>query len=648
MNIKIKKLKLVNFKGVRSLEITDFPDVLNVRGANETGKTTIMDGFLWLFFSKNAQDKKDFNIKTLDENGIAIPRLEHEVSCLIDIDGIEMSFRRVYREKYVKTRGEEFPKFSGHETDYFVNDVPLDQAPYKAKVESVIPEELFRLITNPLYFNTMKWDARRAFLFSITKDIPDSEIAQSKPEFIALMKELTGKNLQEFKMQLASERNNLLKQLKEIPSRVDEANRNMPEEHVLQPIHELIKELEGDIAKIDIQLQDLSKAYDTSNSKNQVKQNEVYALKDKLQAKKHSFYEKNAESFNEQKLSKSNLTGEKNKLQAEIDGLNNLQTIQEKAIQDNELKLGLLRTSWAKIGEEKEPKMPENEAVCPTCKRPFEADDVQVKLEELKSNWLSDKNARFDEINNSGVVLKKENESIENALFQRKENIDSYKTQIDELRKQISEIVIPEQADIVLTKEQATEIEALGLVISKLQEEIKPMERPDTNKLNEDKRNLQGGIDIEKAKLTNATTIEATKKRIAELLEQEQDYAQQVAGLEKKQFVIDGFEKAKVETVTKNINDMFQYVEFKMFKELINGGFEPCCDTLYKGVPFPDLNSAAKIWAGIDIISTISKVRDVYAPIWIDNRESITDIPETKAQIINLIVDPKYKELTFT
>ena len=76
MELKLKRLTLLNFKGVRSLSI-DFSDVTNIDGDNGTGKTTIADAYFWLLFGKDSCDKKDFNIKTLDKNNKVIERLDH-------------------------------------------------------------------------------------------------------------------------------------------------------------------------------------------------------------------------------------------------------------------------------------------------------------------------------------------------------------------------------------------------------------------------------------------------------------------------------------------------------------------------------------------------------------------------------------------
>jgi DNA repair protein SbcC/Rad50 len=93
------------------------------------------------------------------------------------------------------------------------------------------------------------------------------------------------------------------------------------------------------------------------------------------------------------------------------------------------------------------------------------------------------------------------------------------------------------------------------------------------------------------------------------------------------------------------VNSMFSLVKIKLFNGLVNGGSEEVCTTLINGVPYEDANAAARVQGGLDIIRTLSKHYDVFAPVIIDNRESVTEIPEMDCQVISLYVDPDCKEL---
>ena len=79
-------------------------------------------------------------------------------------------------------------------------------------------------------------------------------------------------------------------------------------------------------------------------------------------------------------------------------------------------------------------------------------------------------------------------------------------------------------------------------------------------------------------------------------------------------------------------------IRWKLFETQINGGIQDCCVCLLNGVPYPDANYAKRINAGLFIVDLISRARGISAPIFIDNRESVNQLYETGAQIINLVV----------
>jgi hypothetical protein len=83
-----------------------------------------------------------------------------------------------------------------------------------------------------------------------------------------------------------------------------------------------------------------------------------------------------------------------------------------------------------------------------------------------------------------------------------------------------------------------------------------------------------------------------------------------------------------------------------MFENQLNGGISETCEALVNGVPFSSLNTATKVNAGIDVINALSKFYETQVPIFIDNRESVTNILENTKQIVNLVVDSECEILT--
>ena len=52
--MKLKKLRLKNFKGLRDYTLTPGGEDLEVYGQNASGKTTLFDSFCWLLFGKDS------------------------------------------------------------------------------------------------------------------------------------------------------------------------------------------------------------------------------------------------------------------------------------------------------------------------------------------------------------------------------------------------------------------------------------------------------------------------------------------------------------------------------------------------------------------------------------------------------------------
>ena len=235
--VRIKSLTLINFKGLRNVTVTFGNDVTTISGRNGTGKTTIADGFYWLFFGKDSEGNTDskFGIKTNDANGNFIPDLEHQVAGVFDVIDTEtgeaetVELRRVYVEEWKTEKGTTERTLKGHHTDYFYNGVPLKtKTEYDAKVAAIIPEDLFKVITDPYYFLTLHWKAQREYLLRMAGTISDTDIAANRAEFSELLRRVTGKTMEEYRKEISARRGKVETQLEKIPTRKDEVTRNPP------------------------------------------------------------------------------------------------------------------------------------------------------------------------------------------------------------------------------------------------------------------------------------------------------------------------------------------------------------------------------------------------------------------------------------
>ncbi|MBU0978023.1 MAG: AAA family ATPase, partial [Nanoarchaeota archaeon] len=247
MEIKLKSLRLENFKGIRKFTLEPGGKCL-IRGANGSGKTTLMDAFLWLLFNKDSEGKADFAIKTL-KNGQEIPNLEHSVEGAFDIDGQVLTLKKVLKEKYTKKRGSSQSDFTGHTTDYYIDGVPITQREYQDRVQSIINEETFKLLTSPMYFNSLHWEKRRALLLEVCGDISDSDVIASDKALASLPELLGNRLIENQKKVITSKRKEINDRLKEIPSRIDELDKSLTDvsEYDVESIHAEIKRLDDAI-----------------------------------------------------------------------------------------------------------------------------------------------------------------------------------------------------------------------------------------------------------------------------------------------------------------------------------------------------------------------------------------------------------------
>jgi hypothetical protein len=166
--------------------------------------------------------------------------------------------------------------------------------------------------------------------------------------------------------------------------------------------------------------------------------------------------------------------------------------------------------------------------------------------------------------------------------------------------------------------------------------------------LSERKAELSNEIDRLNSDYAKREVIEASQKRIKELESQQAILNQEMADLERREFLMKNFEFAKNEMYESEINRMFGFVQFTLFKKQVDGQIVPDCECLADGVPYSTQNNAMQVAMALDIINTIGKKEGIIAPIWIDNRESVTSIPEIEAQVINLVVDARESQLRIT
>lgn len=649
MQIILENLTLRNFKGIRDLSI-DFSQETSIMGQNEAGKTTVFDAFLYLFFEKDSTDRKDFSIKTLDKNNKPIHKLEHEVSGAILADGNKIELRRILREKWVTKKGSTIPEFNGHETSFFYNDVRLSQTDFQAKINAILQENIFKLITNTTYFNGLKWDARRQILIEMA-DVSDAEIFEMDSSFQGLKKLLTGKTLVELKAQIARRKKEIKEELDRIPARIDELDRTMPAILDWSNIENKILVNKGSLSEIEKSLNDKTEALKEVQDVQLLIQKDIYTLKSKLARIENDIRQ---EVEVAEQGEGAVLRNEKQKLDdlaAEYTHLTERITSLNRKIESFQQDRDRLRKEWEETNE-RDIKFDEHAFYCPTCKRAYEESDIDGKKKEMEANFNADKVKKLKRIQDDGMAAKTMQEECEKSKTSLLEKAKIINENITSVQKGISKIEAGKKTDrpsiesLIQVKLSANvEFQGIKKEIADKEAAIQEIPKAGNSELLARKQTIQSDIESLNNELSTRDQVARMTTRRGELEAQEKTLAQELANQEGIEFAIKEFTKAKIDTLESRINGKFKLVRFKMFSEQINGGLAECCETLYKGVPWQDMNAAARVQCGLDIINTLSDHYKVWAPVFIDNRESTTKIPDTRSQIINLIVSPKDKKL---
>lgn len=632
--MKLSAITLNNFKGIKFINFEFDGNDASIYGDNATGKTTIFDSLCWLLFGKDSLDRADFEIKTL-VNGEPLHNVNHEVEAIFsNDDGTSFTLKRIYRERYSNPRGGE-TKLTGHTTDYFINEVPVKEKEYKAFINNMINEDVFKLITNPLYFNEQySWQNRRKLLLEMCGDVDDESVINSRDDLKRLAQLLNGHTVEEQKKIVAAKKTALNKELDMIPIRIDEAVRNKPEiasdktklTQDIQVIMNGIDELEKEKAIINNGFEATEKHSKIReiNSQLEARRSEVLSDYKKDKQALRSKYELSLMQLKSLEAERDRYYDRHNDLNRDIDLENKrIEKLQDEFNSFNNQEFDTVN--------------------CPTCGQPY-PDEKRAELETIFNTQKSTNLEEWQKLIDSAKAMKQsymEQQDLMAVKVDRLTNqiVDKQK-EYDSQFKDYEELQEPNIEDDPAYKD--------------LKAELFILELDDGNEADDDKllkidtelkelKSKKSALETELNKFKMAADIDT---RIAELETQQRKLAEEKNLLDETSFLIDEFVKTKVDLLEQSINSHFEYARFKMFNVLVNGNIEECCETTYKGVPYRSMNNAARMNVGLDIINALTKFYNVTAPVFIDNAEAVTDFIKCNSQTIKLVVDADFKTLT--
>lgn len=677
MDIRINYIELCNFKGIRSRRFDFGGENATVKGDNGTGKSTIFDAFTWLLFGKDHRDndQSHFDIKTIDpETNQPIHHLDHWVEAELVIDGTTTTLKRTWEENWVKPRGEAEQVLKGHTSTFFVDGLALPtKKDYDATISQWIGESVFRLITNPHYFidNTYtNWQDRRKFLLSMVEEAPERKAVREK--FAGLIAQLNNEPLETFRKRVAQERKTAKKQLETSQNNIDAYRRILPEEVgdekdvraaitlVEAAFDAKIGDIKAEIEKVDAAILDINNA----NADKLARASEVDREITRTRLDMGKMLRAAVEAADKDDEALFELKREHDRIAREIAQASDKLTQNDAhiaALRHKDAVLGKtfddLRAEYQRIRTEV---YDESRNVCPTCGQELPAHHIK----EARDRWAKAQLEAARKVIYEANQIKGEREVVAqeiqdfttlNAAMQSTQIAELQKG-LAEVKKQIAEASAKKPADRTAIEAQARkapEFVALSKKEMNLMAELQRIncETISPNELLQKKSAMHNEIlDLQKecskasAEFVAKLQVIEERKKMTDLIAREEAqealFAEEVARLERIEFEVQAYAKADVDSVRDILASMFRIARWKMTDETLEGGLIECCEVVDdKGVPYRSMNDALKIQVGMDVIRMMSEKFNSFAPIFIDNAESITQESfDTTAQVIRLQV----------
>lgn len=629
------------FYGKNTLD-TDFSMKTVLSGQNEVGKSTVKRIILDVLNCHDENDREITGIRPHDESGAEIDDVDIVRAVTFEIDGKIKTLKKVTRQKRNK-KGE----ITGSVTDYSINDVPYKMADYNQYINDNIAElGVLPFSLNAMTLLNKSQAEQRLALASYFGTHTDEEICDMFPQFAELKPMFDDGDVDQLKKVCRGKLNGtggrngskgLVKERDEISTRIDTIH-STNEYTDLAELELQKKTYEPQLKEIEDKLSDYNKILEDKQKATEDIMNLKFELSD---------MERKANADNQKK---------RMELQLQIDGFNasihktesmirtrktSIKT-SEREIEDCARDLEKVRADWKKA---KELAFDESSVNCPMCGQRLPED----KIESMRAEFDERKAKNLKELEERGNTLASSDSK------KLKQAIEDKKKEIADLEVELTELTIRHDAVTKELGDLPTDVDMTGnseyqALTAKIEEKEKAL--TDENDTSELIRKLK--TELLRQVSSVDTKIElgvANNKRIddsiADLEDKRKDLNQEIADWERKLDLLKEFTRKKNELLQADVNKYLDFATAKLFRPLLNGDTEECCDFVYNGEAYArNLNHGARMLTEVDICRAFQKVANVNFPIIIDDTESVDDwrIPQIDNQLI-LLKHTQDKEL---
>ena len=639
--MKILNLKMSNFRGIKAMEINFDGKDTDIFGANGTGKTTVANAICWLLIDRPATEEADFDPKTIGAHGV---KHSAEITLALD-DGQELLLAKEFYEKWTRKRGAAEAEFTGNVTYYYVDGVGVKKKEYIATVEracGVDIEKLKMLLVLGYFADTMKTEDKRKILFELAGEFTDEDVFEKAPELKDLASYLampgnTSKTytIEQWRKIAADQRSSMNKKLELLPTRIDEAQKLIPEDTADEAA--LVNSLQA-LDKERIKIEEERASLNTEDGQKEALRAAIAGLDVDLATKRAEHIKKGTEANREINEAIDALNTERRNIAENLDDLKRQQRESETRYEQMKAERERLMNEYAAAQAKQWDHWQET---CPSCGQTLPAD----RIEELRAAFNEEKSKQKALINKRGQACSSDKIAAEEA------RIEDTKAKISATEQKLKEC----QQRIENLRESLTESPAFETTEAYL--EI-------TNRINDLRAKLQAGssapdetakvyeekLQAVKKKIQSVTmriaqsrAAKDSQKRVAELEQELRDTSAALENIERGIHLCEEFTRTKAAMITDSVNEHFRFVRFILFRDQINGGLKEICEPTVENsngewVEYRSVNYAAQVNAKLDIVDTLNRHYKTNLPIIMDQGESVTAPLPVSEQLIRLIV----------
>lgn len=645
--ITIEELHLRNFRGARDVRVSFTAGTNIVCGDNGTGKSTLMDAFLWLLFGKDAEERKDCEIKRI-EAGETLRRTDATVECRLDVDGQRNTLRRSLREVWSKPRGATEPVFKGNETEYSINDVPKKMSEFDAWVaEHLAPADVFRMLTDADCFPRLRWEKQREKLFELAGGVDEKAVRDGVDGLADLLARLSDKSLEDYKRELAARKRKLRKALEEIPARSDQTRLMIPTTDARDVWERKLADVDARLADLNREAADFAARERARGAEARRRVEEVEALKTRMARRTAELRRAAIEEAEKKNEGRRQVEARLRDLKAaDAEATRRLKDakgeVDELALRINQKEEACERLRAAWYAESARPYT--GDGVCPHCLQPL-PEEMQ---RDNRRRFEESKNERLSQIQTDGHRTKAEITRLEEEMKTAEARLD--RAAADAFDAEASaEILREELAEMPDRVEPAAVDPMADEAYRAMAEELERLEAdaPQTSQASEPNggeaitarlATLNRERDTIRRGLSDCDTADSLRAEIRRLDEEARTLAQQLSDVDRDEDTMRRYTRARIEAMEQRVNSLFRTVRFRLFEYTNEGGEVDTCVPLVgdDGVPYPVANTGAQVWAGLEIIHVLQQHAGVSVPVFVDRANLVTRFPEMDHQAILL------------